>query len=36
MQNYFRKNDDFKIIFVISHTETEKTYKTTNNYGFNR
>ena len=29
MQNYFRKNDDFKIIFVISHSETGKTYKTT-------
>ena len=29
MQNYFRKNDDFKIIFVISHAETGKTYKTT-------
>ena len=36
MQNYYRKNDVFKIIFVISHAETRKTYKTNNNYGFNR
>ena len=29
MQNYYRKNEAFKIIFVISHAETRKTYKTT-------
>ena len=36
MQNYYRKNEVFKIIFVISHAETRKTYKTNINYGFNR